>query len=188
MAVLSGDYIGCSVFIYDEAGNELGNTTVTSFDKNTLWLKVKRMPPTLYANDVCRLLILTAPAPREYHGRVLIEGTGKTIGIYKGKEKESRKTVRYKVNFPAQIENLIYDEKACPLHTPIEVRLINISKSGVRFRAPFYSLFYGAKFQMRMKINDSEKLLIAVAINHMDKNSETTEYGCRFLVGSEEEV
>jgi hypothetical protein len=188
MKVSGNNYVGCTILIYDDIGNELGNTTVTSYDKNTLYIRVQRMPPALDINDICRVLILSSPAPREYQGRVVVQGTGKAIATFKGKDKENRKSMRYKVNFPARIEYLIVDEQAHPLHTPLEIKLLNISKSGVRFRAPYYSLCDGDKFQMRMSIGDNDKVLISVALNHSDKDLETSEYGCRFLVGSEEEV
>jgi hypothetical protein len=185
----NNEYVGCTILIYDDMGNDMGKTTVTAYDKNTMWIRVKKMPPALDINHVCRVLMLTSPAPREYQGRIIAHGTGKAIAVFKGKEKESRKAARYKVDFTALIENLIYDEKAYPLHTPLVVNLINISKNGVRFRAPFYSLYDGISFQMRMKIDKSEKLLIAIVLNHRDKNADDiSEYGCRFLVGSEEEV
>ena len=188
MAAMSGDFSGCSVLIYDEAGNHLGDTVVTSYDKASLRIEVQMMPYSLDAGAGCRLLILSAPIPYEFLGRVAREGAKKVIAMYKGKEKESRGSMRYKVNYPALIENLICDNRAYPLHTPLKVTLLNISKSGVRFRTPHYSMTVGDKFQMRIRISDTEKLLIADVINHVDKESISSEYGCRFLVGSEKVV
>ena len=188
MSALSNDYTGCSILIYDAVDNHhLCSTVVTDYDKNEMRIQIEVAPPTLETGKVCRLLILCTPTPCEYQGRVLSEGTQKTIAMYQGQEKESRGAVRYELNAPALIEKLICDGQAYPLHTPLKVKLINISKTGVRFRTPNYSLSSGDQFQMRMKIGVNEKLLIAEVTNHIDKDSTTSEYGCRFLMVSEED-
>ena len=188
MKALSASYNDCAILIYDESGSQICTTTVTSHDKRTVRLEVKDMPTSLHVGDSCRLLILTEPAPCEYMGRIISEGANKIIGMYQGREKESRGAVRYKINTTAMVENLICDGRAYPLHTPLKVELVNISTSGVRFRGPSNAFSDGDRFQMRMKISDSEKLLIADAVHHVATDSETTEYGCRFLVASERVV
>lgn len=184
MAASGADYTGCSVLIYDSNGNHLGNTVVTEYDKNTLRIEVQTVPAALSSGAGCKLLILMAPTPFEYHGRVVKEGTRVTIAMYKGKEKESRGATRYRVDLKALIENLVCDGRAYPLHTPLEVVIINISRSGVRFRTPFFAMTDGDRFQMRIKISGNEKLLIADVTNHIDRGSETSEYGCRFLISN----
>jgi len=188
MSALTSDYTGCSVLIYDEAGNHLGSTVVTDYNKNALRIEVQGAPSTLKVGSRCRLLILSSPSPCEYQGRVAREGAKKTIAMFYGQEKENRGAARFKVNFPAVIENLICDNRAYPLHTPLAIELVNISQSGVRFRAPYNALSDSDVFQMRMRINNSEKLLIANVVYHTDNGTETSEYGCRFLVGSDKVV
>jgi len=180
----SSDYTDCSVLIYDTSGNHLGNTIVTYYDKTSLRIEVQATPPALNAGDLCKLLILSAPTPYEYFGRVLKESSNRAIALYKGQVKESRGATRYRVNFTAIVENLVCEGRAYPLHTPLEVMLLNISKSGVRFRTLFYALSDGDRFQMRMKISDNEKMLIAEVTNHIDNGAESSEYGCHFLVSS----
>jgi len=185
MSALSGDHTGCSVLIYDEEGNHLINTRVTYHDKKTLQIMVEEYPPRLDHGGICRLLVLTSPSPCEYMGRITKVNLKQTIALYHGSEKESRGAARYEVNFPAAIENLVLDRKAYPLHTPLKVWLINVSKSGMRFRAPYNALMDGDMFQMRMKIGDGDKLLIAEAVNHVDNDDGTSEYGCKFLAGTD---
>ena len=184
MAAPSADYTGCSVLIYDIDGYYLGNTVVTDYDKATLRIEVQALPPVLTSGAGCRLLILMAPTPYEYQGRIVKEGTKTSIAMYKGKEKENRGATRYKVELKAIIEHLVCDGQAYPLHTPLEVVIINISKSGVRFRTPFFAMTDGDRFQMRIKISNNEKLLIADVTNHIDKGSEASEYGCSFLISN----
>jgi len=184
MSALSSDYTGCSVMLYDTLGKHLSNTKVISYNKNTLRIEVQETPSSLSIGLTCRLLILSSPAPCEYQGRVLKEGAKLIIALHHGLEKENRGTTRYKIHSPSLIEHLICAGRAYPLHTPLAVELINISKSGVRFRAPLNSLSDGDRFQMSIKINDNEKVLISEVTNHTDKEAGYAEYGCHFLIGS----
>lgn len=184
MAVPGADYTGCSILIYDTEGNHLGNTVVTDHDKATLRIEVQSVPAALAPGAGCRLLILMAPTPYEYHGRVVKEGTKTTIAMYKGKEKENRGAARYRVDLKALIENLVCDGHAYPLHTPLEVIIVNISRSGVRFRTPYFAMMDGDRFQMRIEISGNEKLLIADVTNHTDRGTDASEYGCRFLISN----
>ena len=188
MSALSGDYTGCSVLIYDTQGNNLIDTRITYYDKQSLRIIVKEPPPYLKVGDACKLLILSSPSPCEYMGRITKETQSHYIALFQGKEKEERGATRYKVSFPAMIENLVYDGRAYPLHKSLEVALINVSKSGTRFKAPQSALLDCDRFQMRMKIGEDDKLLIADVVNHIDKDDGTSEYGCKFLVGSERTV
>jgi len=174
--------------IYDAEGNHLINTSVTSHDKKSLHITLQEYPPRFEPGDICRLLILTSPSPCEYMGRVTRLNLKPVVALYHGSEKENRGSTRYEVNLAAMIENLVYERKAYRLHTPLKVWLINVSKSGMRFRAPTYSLMDGDMFQLRIKIGDGDKLLIAEAVDHIDKDDGTSEYGCKFLAGKERVV
>ena len=187
MTASGADYSGCSILIYDSGGNHLGDTVVTFYDKSSLRVEVRDMPASLNVGNMCKLLILSAPTPYEYFGRVLKEGSRWAIAMYKGQEKENRSAARYKVNSKAVIENLVCDGKAFPLHTPLEVTVTNISRSGLRIRTAHYAMTNGDRFQMRMKISDGDKLLIADVTNHVDRGNESSEYGCRFLIGSSDQ-
>jgi len=171
--------------IYDAEGNHLVSTKVTYYEKSALRIEVAEIPPKLTHGSSCKLLILSSPSPYDYQGRVRRDGARSNIAMYLGHEKESRNAVRYRIDSSALIENLICDNRPYALHTPLEVKLINISKSGVRFSAPYSSLTDGDRFQMRLKINESDKLLIADVVHHIDFEPEKSEYGCRFLIGSE---
>jgi len=185
MSSLSSDFTGCSVLIYDEAGAQPASSVILNYNRSTLRIEVKEIPRTFEAGSVYRLLILSSPSPCEFQGRVVKEGNRKSIAMFFGHEKENRSSVRFKVKFPALIENLICDGKAYPLLTPLDVILINISQSGVRFRTPGNALSNGDRFQMKMLINNTAKLLIADVVNHIDQVNGSSEYGCRFLIGSE---
>ena len=185
MSSINCDYTGCSILIYDEAGNHLCDTVVTYYNRITLLVEVGETPESLEESDACRLLILTSPAPCEYRGRIIRIGKGKLIAMYDGKENEKRGESRYIVRLPAVIENYICDDKVYPLHTPIAVEMVNISKNGARLRMPRYAMSTGDRFRMCVTINDRYKNVIAEVKNQTHTGSESSEYGCRFLVCSD---
>jgi len=185
MKSLNSDYTGCTIFIYDESGNSLCRTMVTYYNRRILRIEVEEPPSGLDAGDACRLLIMTAPNPCEYHGRIIRIGRRKPIAMYSGKEMENRAETRYKIKLPAVIESYICDGSAYPLHAPLKVELVNISKGGARMSAPFNALSDGDRFLMRMDISGRNKLLIAEVRNHHDHGVESSEYGCKFLVSSD---
>jgi len=59
--------------------------------------------------------------------------------------------------------------------------LLNISTTGVRFRAPYYSFQAGDKFKMHLTINNSRKELTAEVVNYIDNEPRSSDYGCRFI-------
>jgi len=185
MKSLNSDYTGCSIFIYDELGNHLGRTLVTYYNRRILRIEVEEPPSGLDAGDGCRLLIMTAPKPCEYRGRIIRIGRRKPIAMYSGKELENRTEVRYRIKLPAIIEDYICDGRAYPMHEPLKVELTNISKGGARIRAPFNALSEGDRFLMHMDICGRNKVLIAEVRNHVDFGHMSSEYGCKFLVSSD---
>ena len=182
MRGLSVDHTDCVALIYDTEGNHLGNTLVTRHDRTALRIEVQKLPPALNIGDGCQVLVQTSPSPCEYHGRVKKEGAGFFIALFQGHERECRESERYNIRTTATIENLICNGHAYPLHTPLEVTVVNISRSGVRFSVVKNTFSVGDTFQMRMRFSDGDKILIADVVNHFDCDEETTEYGCRFLV------
>jgi len=185
MRPINCDYTGCSVLIYDEAGKHLCDTVVTYYNRITLLIEVGETPESLEEHDICRLLILTSPTPCEYKGRIILIGKNKLFAMYDGKESEKREESRYIVKLPALIENYICDDKVYPLHTPLNVEMINISKNGARLRMPSYALSNGDRFRMCVTINDRHKNVIAEVKNQTHDGAEVSEYGCRFLICSD---
>jgi hypothetical protein len=158
---------------------------VTNYDKDRLRLEVQELPSNLDVGSICKLLILSSPTPCEFLGRITKEGAKRPIVMYKGQARSKRSDERHDVNLPAYIEAMIFDGHSYILFSHLEVELINISKSGVRFRSPLDSFCSGHIFRMRMRIGDKDKLLISEVTNYFDKGSEWSEYGCRFLTSYE---
>ena len=181
MAGLRKDHTGNTVLIYDSYGNHIKDTVVASHDKVEQHMQVRSMPAELNVNDDCRLFILTSPKPYEYQGKVRKIAGKLHIALFQGHEMENRAATRYSVNTQAIIDALFVDGKLYKLHTEIEVELINISTGGVRFRAPLFSFNVGNTFQMHLVISGNRKELITQVLNHVDKEPDSSDYGCRFL-------
>ena len=181
MAALAGNFTDHSVFIYDADGNHLINTTVTNHDRDAKQMQVSIMPNELKVNDNCKLLVLASPTPCEFQGKVKKVGGNKFIAMFQGHEVENRGAARYSVNTAAVIYTFICDGQPYHLHTPVKVVILNISTTGVRFRAPFYSFQKGDIFKMHLSINNSRKDLTAEVMNFIDNEPNSSDYGCRFV-------
>jgi len=182
MSALAGDYTGNTVLIYNTDGDHLASTVIREHDKYAKQIQLISLPSRLSVNDECKLLILASPVPCEFSGKVKKVGGSIFIGMFQGQVKESRTATRYPVSTPAIITSFIIEGKLHPLQKPITVTLINISTSGVRFRAPFYSLDIDDEFEMHMLINNSRKRITAKVINSNDNESSTSDYGCIFMM------
>ena len=178
---LGGNHTDHSVLIYDADGNHLIDTVVKFHDRQEKHLQVGIMPDSLKVNDDCKLLILSAPAPCEYLGKVKKVGGNLFIAMFQGHTKENREATRYNVNTYAVIDTLVADGKPYELHTPVKVILLNISTSGVRFRAPYYSFDDGDIFEILLDIKNNRKRLTAQVVNHVDREPAASDYGCRFI-------
>jgi hypothetical protein len=182
MAALSSDYTDNTVLIYDTNGTLLRTTVVTVYNKQEQRMQVRLMPSTLGVNDDCKLFILSSPSPCEYLGKVRKEAGVLYIAMFQGQEKENRGATRYAVDTHGQIDSLVCDDQPYPLHSPVKVMLINVSTTGMRFRTPYYCLTIGDIISMHLIVSGTEKQLIAKVVNYSDREHESSEYGCRFLV------
>jgi len=181
MAVFSGDFTDQTVLLYDSKGNHLGNTIINNHDRGAQHIQVNVMPESLKINDNCKLLVLSSPIPYEFMGKIKRVGGNLYIAMFQGQERENRGSVRYPVRTPALVDAFIIDNEIHTMQAPIKVSLINISTTGIRFRAPYYSFEIGDEFQMYMTISNSNKRITARVINYKDNEPASSDYGCRFI-------
>ncbi|MCL2222312.1 MAG: PilZ domain-containing protein [Oscillospiraceae bacterium] len=174
-------YVGCAVILFDQDGNTIGNTTVIHNDNETLLMEVQVLPDKLSVGSTCRLLIFTDPEPCEYYGKIVTYKTKKVIALYRGRVRSKRREQRVAINTPAQIESLFYSGREYPLHTPVKVTLINVSKGGMRFSAKTDTSIRGNKFRARVSLGETEKLIVAEVVNVVDAKLKQSEYGCKFV-------
>ena len=181
MPAVNPEYVGCTALVYDNAGEDIGRTFVTDYDKVANLITLKKCPEELNIGDMCRLLILTEPVPQECHGKIKSDMGNKVIALFKYEEKEKRGASRYKVKFTAFIEKMIYNDKSYELHRPVEIDLMNISTGGMRFYAKPDTVTHGDRFQIRIYLNMEVKVLVAQIVNHIQTDPDRIEYGCRFI-------
>jgi len=174
------DFDGCNAILYDEEGKQLAIVKIEKYDGSENTIKVFA-DPALLVGALCDVLILTAPVPYTYKGRIHDLGHYKLIRLFKGKSMCKRREVRYSVDLPASIDGLIYDDRIYPLQKKLDARLINISKSGVRFRTDYNALTVGGRVRMRMKVGDDEKSLTADVVFRTDNPPDCSEFGCKLV-------
>ncbi|MCL2203116.1 MAG: PilZ domain-containing protein [Defluviitaleaceae bacterium] len=176
------DYTGNAVLIYTAEGEYIQKSEIAQYNKRNFQLKLRGgLPSFMKEGDVYALLVLAEPSPREYEGRVEVDKTDLVLVLYRGKEKESRRSSRYKVNFNAKIVSLVRHEEIFPLHTPLDAVVINISQGGLRISAPVNSLRKGDKMQIMVQFETTEKLMTALVTNYLDSNEYASEYGCGLM-------
>jgi len=179
------DYTKCSAIIYDAEGNHLDSVIIWAHDAEENYVET-RDTLSLDVGSLCEMLILTDPAPQAYKGRVHRHGARKIIRLFQGKSVENRRETRYKTDIPADITGVVYDGRVYPLHTPMSIRLLNISVGGMRINAAYNALTDGARFQVHIKIGDGDKVLTADVVYREDTPSGGSEFGCRLVDGGSE--
>jgi hypothetical protein len=179
------DFTKCNVLIYDEDGNPLVNARIWEHNDRENYIVVQDWPE-LKGVDRCRLLIMATPSPYSYMGVIRKKGLDKLINLFEEQVAENRKEQRFKTDLEGGIESLYYDGKAYPLHTKTEVRIVNISKNGMRLTAKENTFGMNDQFSVFVKIGENDKLLLGKVVNVRDTPPDA-EYGC-LLVRKEGEA
>jgi hypothetical protein len=174
------DFAKCNVLIYDENDTLLCNVKIWEHNVLENYIVVQDWPE-LAGVEQCKLLILTAPAPFSYIGAIRKYNFDKQIKLFEEHMEESRREIRYKTDLQGNIDSLIHDGKCFPLHTKLEVRIINISKSGMRILAKENTLSQDSRFQINVKIGENDKLLTSKIVNSRNTDPEYIEHGCRLV-------
>ena len=181
MSTVDIKYVGSPALFYNDEGENIFRSTITEYDKKENSITVEELPPDIKVGGSCKLLILTNPVPQECLGRIKNDAGKLVIAIYKGHEKEQRGSVRYKVDFLGSIEKLIYDRSSYDLLSPVVVKILNLSSTGMRINAKPYTILNGDRFLIRIFVNVDVKIMVAQVMNSKEVDSENAEYGCRFL-------
>ncbi len=172
--------VGCAAQIYDAGDRLVYTSKVKEFDRRNAEIEVEGYVPGLKKGEVCRVYVASPPTPCEFKGKILMVGYGSTtFGLYNRQEKEVREHPRYPVKTPAVIERMVYAGQSYALHTPASVLVLNISKGGVKVRAPHNAMAVGNKFEMRLRIGEQDQMLLAEVMNANNIETTHTDYGCR---------
>jgi len=174
------DFTNCNVLIYDEEDNLLVNAQIWEHDTKERSIVIQDWPELANVKR-CKLLVLTAPMPYSYLGTIHKDAFRKLIRLYEENMEENRKEIRYKIDLQGSIESLIYDGKSYPLHTELQVQIVNISKSGMRIYAKDGTLNIGDTFQINISISGNDKLLVGKVVNDRHMPPDHSEYGCKLI-------
>lgn len=181
--VAASKYIGRPALVYDANGQYIKKCVITHFDAKNYRLQLRSgVPRSMETDEIGTLLILIEPAPHEYKSRIVEYNSERLFLIFRGRVKENRKINRYKVDFDAHIISLLRDNKVYPLHTTVAVKVINISRNGLRLRTKANTLREGDRVHVKVRMEESEKILTAMVVNELDAGSDTAEYGCSMVV------
>jgi hypothetical protein len=178
------DFLTCSAFIYSEKGEFLTKINIREYDRSERYIVI---PDTPVLDDVkrCEVLIIASPAPYAYKGTIHTHNYEKIIKLYRETKKDNRIETRFNIEMTATVGSLIYSRRTYPMHTPIEVELVNISKNGVRFRSEPNDFYSGNVFNIYLKTGRKFKLLTAEVVNvtepSVDFPFDFAEFGCRFV-------
>jgi hypothetical protein len=179
---LQKDFKKCNVLIYDEEDKQLANIKIWEHNFNENYIVVQDWPE-LSGVERCKLLILAAPAPYSYTGTIRKHGFDLIIKLYEEQLAENRRETRYKTDLTGHIESLVYDGKSYPLHTKLDVKIINLGRSGIRMHTKENTLMLNDNFTVRVKIGENDKLLKGKVVN-LRNVPPHDEYGC--ALGSNE--
>ena len=185
MALLNGSYNGRSIIISNEKTGGVIHASVSEHFRDSMTIEVRAALPGLKVGDQVGVLVMTPGRPHEYQGNVTKVGFLNTIALFSGQEKENRKSDRFKADIPGQIESLVYDGEAFALHTPLPIRLIDISTTGALMRTVPYAMAVNAVFGMRLVVGDREDMLTAEVVRTRGTVVDTMDYGCRFIGGAQ---
>jgi len=185
------DFTSCNALIYDEDGQLLATVKILAYDRDENSIEIES-EPILDMVKKCDLIILTDPLPYAYKGTIhkpipSKADSSKLIRLYQENRKENRSEARYKINLSTSADSLIFTGEAYHLHTPLDVQVIDISKSGLRLRSKLNAFADGNSFHIQLTVGGSDTRMLVEVINSTDFAPYYSEYGCLF-VGKDNEL
>ena len=177
---MGAKFDGCIVYIYDLSEKMLGISEVKTHNLINSSIEIGYVD-AIEDGVKYELLILSSPSPHTYSCIAEKRGRKITLKLFRGEKKEQRDDIRYKVLGFIDVFAYIDGGKSFELHTSQEANLINISRSGIRFKMKRNSLMVGDTVQIRFKVKEIEKVLTVNVVNQTDVDDKISEYGCKLL-------
>lgn len=175
---------GCSVFVNDQQGKAMAQTTVQEYDRDGMIITVNSKITPPQSGEYVIVFILVGDNVLEYQGRIHIavfDMNVSEIALFKGKPREHRRAKRFSVNTSAIVPSLVLDKSRVRMLNPIEVTISNLSVSGAKIQAPSNSFIENAIIAMQMCIGDNETEMLGKIMWVRELDNDTMEYGCRFV-------
>lgn len=189
-----GDLKNCRVLIKDVEGKRLlADTRITDYDIYKNIAKIRPSSLTVKAEEVkngpISALVFCDNGLYEYSGslRIVLIANEVEIKLFSGKQKESRKHLRYDIKLPGNVQALIIENQRILLRKPIEITSKNISKTGVLIQAMTGSFEPGDCLQLSLRLKDMEISGDYKVVRKQNGNLWTEEYGCRRVADGKKE-
>jgi hypothetical protein len=179
--MIGASLVGYTAYVYDINDVLLVKTKIAEHDRKEMQVELSERP-RLKHGDKCKVLVLSFPVPQEYMGTALVSRLGPvTILLYRGRDKESRGSTRYKVDVSVGVENLIRGGQSQNREAPHVVKLINISSGGARFLAPSEAFSIGDKLEILLRIGSKDERVWLEVVNALSVSRENAEFGCKMI-------
>ena len=177
---MTNNFNGCVVLVYNNEGNQIAQTSVLDLRLSDETIMVSDLPFNI--NEEFDIIILTTPTPVTSKARMIKHMQGiSTLRLSQSRLSEKRKEARYPVDIQAAVMDMLFDNVLYPLHTPVGVNLINLSKNGTRLSARNYTMLEGDFLRIRLKIGANNQIWTLHVVNQLDRDSESSEYGCKLM-------
>lgn len=169
-----------------ETGDLLADTVIIEHDtiKNVITTAKERFGKG--DNTKVSVLVFAPKGLLEYNGTIRkeISSLNTEIAIYKEKERNDRKYLRYEMSAEGNIDALFFNNKLVELRRSIVVHIKNISANGVLFQSGADE--FEPKQIVRLNIDLKGKAFTQIyqILRIQNKTLATAEYGCK-LVGVE---
>lgn len=186
-----GSYKGHHIFVRDESGNDVANTTVLDHDRDIMTVSIEGASGSIENNTPVTVLILARNGVHEYSGRLkrsVLDSAITNIALYKGKVKENRQAARFTVHTMAMVESLVINSNPAPLLNPLPIFIENLSASGALIKTAPDCFTLNAIVQFRMDIGEKSTTIDGQIVWIKPVNKKITEYGCRFIAEFGEEL
>ena len=159
----------------------IADTGISNYDAENSIVRVSAADVPDRKCEQINALIFGNESLYEYVGSIRKTVIANEIEILLGKsrEKEDRSQSRYKISMTALISNMFITGWNITLRKPIEVETINISSSGILFRADAGSFYIGSEFMLSLEIEERAMNFKCEVVRIQNSTIRTEEYGCK---------
>jgi len=173
-------YDGCSLIVLDENENHIAELRISTYNEKEKSIELSADPILPEGISKYDLIIMVQPAPVKCIG-VLRKMLGRKSFLISNEVPINKRVFeRFNMSTPVVINGLIADDAVYPLQRTIAATLVNISRNGLRLRAPANTFVKGNTFAARLSLKGVEKTITATVVNYKDSGS-FSEFGCRLL-------
>lgn len=182
---ISGNYAGCTVFVNGNNGEKTCCATIKSHNKDEKTITINGSFPNIHKDDVVTLIIMANSGIHEYSGKMrksITDSSYSKIGLFGGKaKKDGRVSKRYTINKRATVDRLVINKQPFAFLHPLEVKVVNLSASGVLIETKPNSFNLDAIFELVIDIGKEPTRLLGQVVRVKNTDTNSAEYGCRFI-------